>query len=77
MDNSTERFLDILERQNARIAAAAANQAQQQEADTDQLRLQREAERREKWGTLRAREQPSKRPHRARNVFDYIDLSHE
>jgi len=77
MDNSTERFIELLEAQNRRLAAQAAREAEQPEAKPDPIRLQREEERREKWGTLRAREQPSKRPHRARNVFDYVDLSHE
>lgn len=73
MDESTQRFLDILERQNAAIAAY--NAGKENALTSDPVRLQREAERREKWGQLRAREQPSKHPHRARNVFPYINLS--
>jgi len=77
MDESTERFLRLLNEQNTRIAAAAAEKEAEKKDLSDQLRLQRETERREKWGQLRAREHPGKRPHRANNVFPYIDLSHE
>ena len=71
MDKSTEEFLRVMNERNAAIAARA------KEVPTpDELRLQREKERREKWGQLRAREQPSKRPTRNQgSPFGYVDLS--
>jgi hypothetical protein len=75
MDKSTERFLRLVNEQNARIAAAKAREAALDKDRTDTIRLQREKERREKWGQLRAREHPSKHPARARRVFPYIDTS--
>jgi hypothetical protein len=73
VDKSTERFLRLLNEQNARIAAY--NAEQEQATTADPVRLQREQERREKWGTLRAREHPTRHPTRARRVSPYIDLS--
>jgi hypothetical protein len=73
VDKSTERFLQLMEAQNARIAAY--NAEHEHETTSDPVRLQREAERREKWGQLRAREHPSRHPTRARRVFPYIDVS--
>lgn len=75
MDESTERFLFLMERQNVAIAAQAAAREQQAVVNTDQVRLQREQERREKWGQLRAREKPGKRNHQVSRVFPHIDLS--
>jgi hypothetical protein len=76
MDESTERFLALMEKQNATIAALAAEERERQAAiPPDQFRLQREQERREKWGQLRAREHPSRHPTRVRNIFPRIDLS--
>lgn len=74
MDKSTENFLRILNRQNAAIAAYEAEQEKKQLGE-DPIRLQREQERREKWGTLRAREKPSHRPQRSHRLFDYVDPS--
>ena len=75
MDESTERFLRLVNEQNARIAAAKAREVALEQDLTDHIRLQREKERREKWGQLRAREHPSRHPARARRVFPYIDVS--
>lgn len=76
MDDSTERFLQLMEKQNVAIAAAEAEKERQRNViGTDPIREQREQERREKWGQLRAREHPNLRPHRTRNVFPHIDLS--
>ena len=67
MDESTRRFLEEMNRRNAAIAARDAERARI--VEPDKVRLQREAKRREKYGQLRAREKPSKRPHRARHLF--------
>lgn len=75
MDKSTERFLFLMERQNAVVAAQTAAREQQTAVKADQVRLQREQERREKWGQLRAREKPGKRNHQVSRVFPHIDLS--
>jgi hypothetical protein len=69
-ETSTERFLRLLNEQNTAIAAREA-ELEAAKPKPDLIRLQREQERREKWGELRARERPSKRPHRSRNVFPY------
>lgn len=74
MKESTENFLRILNEQNARIAALEADRAQQK-ADVDPIREQRQQERRDKLGQLRAREKQGKRPHRARSVFPRVDPS--
>lgn len=71
MDESTERFLRLMNEQNLRIAAQQA--AAESQIPSDPIRLQRDKERRDKWGQLRAREKPSLRPTRARNVFPYVD----
>lgn len=76
MDDSTEKFFAFLNKQNAAIAAKEAEEALKK-PEPDPVRLQREAERRAKWGQLRAREQPSKRPHRGRSVFGYTNLSND
>lgn len=70
-ETSTERFLRKLNEQNAAIAA---RQALLDAAipTPDEIRLKREAERREKWGQLRAREHASRRPVRVRHVFPHI-----
>lgn len=68
---STENFLRLLNEQNKTIAAREA--ALLVEIPTDPVRLQRDQERREKWGQLRAREHTSKRPKQARSVFGYVD----
>jgi len=73
MDDSTAEFLRVMNERNAAIAAREA----EKEAllpKPDHIRLQREEERREKWGQLRAREKPSKRPVRSRRLW-YTDLS--
>lgn len=74
MDERTANFLRIVNEQNTSIAAREA-QLEAEKVQPDLIRLQREKERREKWGALRAREQPSKRPHRVRRLFGFTDLS--
>lgn len=68
MDESTEKFLRRLNEQNAAIAAREAKKS----PGEDPVRLQREKDRREKWGELRAREHPGKRPKQVRNVFGHV-----
>lgn len=70
---SVADFLRRMNEQNDRLAAKAAEEAAPPEIGEDPIRLQREAERREKWGTLRAREHTSKRPHQARTIWGYVD----
>lgn len=72
MARDTQKFLEILEAQNRRVAAREVKAA---EEAVDPIREQREQERRDKWGQLRAREKPGKRPHRARSIFGYTDVS--
>lgn len=63
METSTERFLRQLREQNAAIAAQEARKKEQ--VPPDPVRVKREQERREKYGTPRARTQPAgkyKRP---------------
>jgi len=67
---STEDFLRLLNEQNTAIAAREELSI---DIPPDLVREQREKERRERWGQLRAREHPSKRPRQARNVFGYVD----
>ena len=76
MDESTKRFLDLMEKQNAFIAALEAERNPHGVGE-DPIRVQRDQERREKWGELRAREHTSHRPRQAMRVFPYVDLSHE
>lgn len=66
---STERFLELLEKQNAAIAVRKAKEAAG--VGEDPIRLQREEERRDKFGQLRAREKPSRRQHRVRHIFGH------
>lgn len=77
MHESTKRFLQLMKEENEAIARLAAADAERKarKAQPDELRLQREAERREKLGELRARERPSNRPRKAYSVFPYIDLT--
>lgn len=74
MGKNTANFLRLLEEQNAVIAAQEAERKAQL-PKPDQIRLQREQERREKWGTLRARKHPGRRPVRSYNVFPHVDPS--
>lgn len=73
MKESTEKFLRILNEQNARIAAREAGKTP--EPDIDPIREQRQQERRDKLGQLRARQKSGNRPHRARSVFPRVDAS--
>lgn len=67
-------FLRLLNEENAAIATEESVK-ESKKPKPDLVRHQREEERREKWGSLRAREQPSKRPRQARNVVPHVDLS--
>jgi hypothetical protein len=71
----TKRFLEIINRQAEGVAAREAEKVQPQGVGLDPIREQRDQERREKLGELRAREKPGKRPHRARSVFPRVDPS--
>jgi hypothetical protein len=74
--SDTKRFLELIERQNQAIFdREEAKKKAAHHVEPDLVRLQREKERREKYGTLRAREQPSKRPVRARRLFGFTDMS--
>lgn len=75
MARDTKKFLEILNRQNEAIAAREAAKVKAAEEAVDPVREQREQERRDKWGQLRAREKPGNRPHRARSVFGYTNTS--
>jgi hypothetical protein len=72
---SATDFLARLNEQNERIAARKAEEEKKaSERTPDEVRLQRDQERRDKWGQLRAREHPSKRPMRARTISEGSDL---
>lgn len=73
MARDTEKFLQILNIQNERISAKATKVVEIKAAETDKVRVKRDQERREKWGQLRAREQPGKRPRSVHNVFGHVD----
>lgn len=75
---STSDFLRLLNEQNERIAARkAAEEEEQQKLGSDPVRLQRDKERRERLGQLRAREHSGKRPRRViGNVFGTIRLDY-
>lgn len=63
---------DFLRRMNEQNEAIIARRKAEEEAAKpapDLVRQQRDAERRERLGQLRAREHPSKRPLRARHAF--------
>jgi hypothetical protein len=70
------KFLQQLNEQNERIAARkAAEEEAKKKAGADPVRLQRDAERRERLGQLRAREHSSKRPRRSwGSPWGYTDL---
>ena len=74
VDESTERFLRRLNEQNVAIAAREAEK-EALRAKPDSVRLLRDQARRDKWGTLRARERPGKRVRRVSRVFPYVDPS--
>jgi hypothetical protein len=74
MDDSTANFLRLLNEQNTAIAAREA-ELEANKPQPDLVRLQREQERREKWGELRARERRSHRPHQVRRVFPFVNPS--
>lgn len=57
MGKDTEAFLRTLNKQNEAIAAREKAKQESRESDLDPVRIQRQKDRREKWGQLRAREQ--------------------
>lgn len=73
MKPETKVFLETLQRQNERIAAQQAAAAK--EPALDPIREERDQERREKYGQLRAREHPSKRRKAPSSVFGYTNLT--
>lgn len=75
MDPSTAEFLRVMNERNNAIAAREAERVANL-PQPDLVRLQREQERREKWGPLRARAQPSKRVHRVRHIFGHGYTNH-
>lgn len=76
MQESTRRFLELMEKQNRMVAEVReAEEARSGVVEPDYIRLAREQERREKYGELRAREHPGKRPQRVRRLFGFSDLS--
>lgn len=60
-EGSTEKFLRLMEEQNVRVARVEAMRSKQEPVDIDSTRLQRDEERREKYGQLRAEPRPGKR----------------
>jgi hypothetical protein len=70
-ETSGERFLRWMNEENARIAAQMETAA----PSLDEIREQRQEERREKLGQLRARTHSGSRPKHSKNVFGYIDVS--
>lgn len=70
MARDTAAFLRAMNERNAVIAAREAKPP-----EVDQIRIDREQERREKWGPLRAREHPSRRKNtgQVRSVFPYVN----
>lgn len=76
MREETKKFLELLEAQNQAIfREQEAERAAKEAIKPDPVRLQRDEDRREKYGQLRARETPSNRPRRVRRLFGYSDLS--
>lgn len=72
---STSNFLRLLNEANARIAAHEAEQAAlRKKVEPDPIRLQRDAERRERFGQLRARPKPKKKTHKVHNVFGHVHV---
>jgi hypothetical protein len=65
MDKDTEEYLRILNKQNEMIAATE----KKEDIQPDSIRVQRDQERREKWGQLRAREKRGKRPNRVEKFY--------
>lgn len=68
-------FLRLMNETNDAIAAREAEELAQKHVGMDPIRVQREAERRERLGQLRARQHVSgRRNSPVRNVFGYTDL---
>lgn len=73
MKESTARFLASMNAMNNRIAADEAA-VEAPKADVDPVRVQRDAERRERLGQLRARVHPRKHTQTVYPVFGHVDL---
>lgn len=71
-ETSTELFLRLMNERNNRIAA---DEPEVLPPSLDPIREQRQADRREKLGQLRARTHSGKRPQRVRSILPHIDLS--
>lgn len=67
----TAAFFRFINEMNASITEDKVEST----AGLDQIRLERDAERRERLGTLRAREHIGSRPVQVRNIYGYIDPS--
>jgi len=74
MEEKTRRFLELMEKQN-RLVASLQEEQKKPIAGEDPIRVQREEERREKWGQLRAREHTGRRSKTVHRVFPYVNLS--
>lgn len=66
---STSDFFQFLDKQNA----ARAEEKAQKKFGMDRIRLQRETQRRERLGTLRARPRPRSRPVTGRVIRGYME----
>lgn len=65
---SAEEFLQAMNKQNEAIAAREAKKVE--DIPPDEIRIQRDQERREKYGQLRAREHPTRQPSRVKRVYN-------
>lgn len=75
MGGGAADFLRRMNEQNDRIAAREAEeQAKKTALGSDPIREQRMQERRERLGQLRARPHPSKRPRKAKPVWDTVHI---
>lgn len=68
-EKDTAGFLQFMNGMNESIAA----QDEVRDQRLDQVRVQRDAERRARLGRLRARPRTKHKTHRVRSVFGYVD----
>lgn len=74
-ETKTQRFLRLVNEQNAQIAERKAKEAEaDKKRGLDPVRIQKDAERREKLGQLRARPKPRRKTHKVSSVFPVVDL---
>lgn len=71
---NTDEFLRLMNETNDVIAARASEAKIASQVGVDPIREQREADRREKFGQLRARPRPKKKTQHARSAFGGIWL---